>query len=361
MGNGCTSIFDGKIPNVMLLCYQAVENELCRRQDWLFKKLGEMDQERSNALLKAKDYLKGKELMMAMASAKAALMEDQKLGALAPIKEKLSKTINEVAAERKKEQSKPMTLEKLREQIGMNPVQKLQELVERWVSDFEDMLGTPSGSINLIDEIARDLKANPVDLFKKLKNVVGLGDFDEGVIDMAFNPQVKALSMARELLAKKNNEIDAEIREYHVQKTKCIDGARENAKSKNYVNALMMLKTLPIFEGKIQCGSFVKKALSNELKEIEDQLETTKASRPNLAELKSLFSADQVTVMAEVVGKWLSRQQKIVAELATSPRDVLANLTSPISMNPLEIVRELNNSGLIPKIDAGTILSKLGF
>jgi len=376
MGTACTDLIDGKIPNIMLICYQAIENELCRKQDLLFTKIDEMSKQRSDAMYKAKDYLKGKELMMALASAKAALMEDQKIGALTPIKEKLARNINDLVAERKREEEQPMSFDKLKEQININPVEKLKELVARWVSDFEDMLGTPFTSINLIDEIANDLKSNPIDLFKKLKNITELGDFDEGVIDIAFNPQIKALSMARELIAKKNQEIDKEIKEYHGQKQNCINQAKYNVHSKKYINALMMLKTLPIFEGKIQCGSVVKKALTKELKEIEDELEMTKTSKPNLAELKNIFTADQVNVMAGVIGKWLSKQQKIASDLITSPCDMLSCLSNPISLNPLEIVKELNNSGVLPKIDvtsfmkdnalktasnaAGSILHKFG-
>jgi hypothetical protein len=315
-----------------------------------------MSKQRSDAMYKAKDYLKGKELMMALASAKAALIEDQKIGALTPIKEKLARSINDLAIERKREEMQPMTFDKLKDQMTMNPAEKLKELVSKWISDFEDMLGTPTTSINLIDEIANDLKSNPVDLFKKLRNITELGDFDEGVIDIAFNPQVKALSMARELLSKKDTEIDGEIREYHKQKQNYINQAKDNIHSKNYVNALMMLKTLPVFEGKIQCGYLVKKALTKELKEIEDELEMTKTSKPDLAKLKSLFSADQVSVMSGVIGKWLSKQQKIVSELVTSPRDMLACLSNPISLNPLEIVKELNNSGLLPKIDLNSFM-----
>jgi hypothetical protein len=356
MGAGCTSVVDGKVPNLILICYCAVENELCRRQDWLFKKIDEMKANRTQAITQAKDYLKDKELMLALASARAALMEDQKVSALIPIKEKLAKNINSLAAERKKEESQPMSLDRLKEQMSMNPLEKLKELVQKWVSEFEDMLGNPSSSLNLIDEIAQDFKSNPVELFKKLKNIAELGDFDEGVIDIAFNPQVKALNVARELVAKKDSDVDQEIRDYQTQKQNCINQAKSNVNSKNYINALMMLKTVPIFETKIQCGSVVKRALSSELKEIDTELESTKATKPNLEELKKIFSADQGAIMSEVLLKWLNKQQKIVSDLATSPSDLLASASKPISMNPLDIVKELNASGLVPKVDVSSLM-----
>eukprot|EP00826_Nyctotherus_ovalis_P003895 TRINITY_DN1080_c0_g1_i5.p1 TRINITY_DN1080_c0_g1~~TRINITY_DN1080_c0_g1_i5.p1 ORF type:complete len:378 (+),score=156.95 TRINITY_DN1080_c0_g1_i5:194-1327(+) len=357
MGAACTSAMNGQFPNLMLICYQAVENELGRRQEWLLTKINEMKKGRSDAMTKAKDYLKDRELMLAFASAKAALMEDQKLGALAPIKEKLANNINALAAERKKEESQLMSLDRLRQQMSANPLEKIKELVVKWVSEFEDMLGNPCSSINFIDEIVHDLQSNPVDLFKKLKDIGELGDFDEGVIDIAFNPQVKALNVARDLVAKKDKDIDAEIREYETQKKSCLDQAKSNVNSKNYINALMMVKTLPIFEGKIRCGSVVKTALTKELKEIDSELEATKTSKPSLDELKKMLSADQGSVMSEVITKWLSKQQQIVADLATSPKEMLSTVASPISMNPVDIVKELNNSGLVPKVDLSSLMS----
>jgi len=377
MGGNCTSIIDGQIPNIMLICYHAVEDELNRRQAWLLKKIDEMSKERAKAMTQAKDHLKDKELMLALATAKAALMEDQKIRTLTPVKEKLAKNINNLAAERKKEEGQSMTLDKLKQQMNAKPLEKLRELVLKWVSEFEDMLGNSSSSLNLIDEIAQDLRSNPVDLFKKLKNITELGDFDEGVIDTAFNPQVKALNVARDLVVKKNADVDQKIKDYQTQKQKCIDQAKTNVNSKNYINALMMLKTVPIFETKIQCGSIAKKALSAELKEIDTELESTKTTKPSLEELKKMFSADQGTVMSEVLLKWFNKQQKIASDLATSPSDLLSSATKPISMNPIDIVQELNASGLVPKIDvssllkddkmkaatnaAGSLLNKFGF
>lgn len=357
MGTACTSVVEGKIPNLMLICYQAVENELIRRQDWLNKKLDEMSQARTQALGQAKDNISNKELMMAVMSAKAAMMEDQKIQSLDPIKKKLTTSINELAAERKKEEGQQMTLDKLKEQMSVNPVEKLKELVLKWVSQFEDMLGNPSSSLDFIDRISADLKSNPLELFNELKKMADLGDFDEGVIDVAFNPQIKALNVARDLVAKKDSEIDTEIRDYQVQKKNCLDQAKQNVSSKNYINALMMLKTLPVFEGKIQCGNVVKKALTSELKEIDTELETSQTTKPNVEELKKIFSADQGTVMSEVITKWLTKQQKIVADLATSPKDLLANASSPISMNPMDIVKELNDSGLVPKVDVSSLMN----
>jgi len=352
--NEIKGAIQGSIPNLMLICYQAVENELCRKQDWLNKKIKEMSKQRFDAMKKAKDYLMNKDLMLAFASAKTALMEDQKIGTLTSIKEKLANNLKNLTAERKKEESQPMSIDKLKEQISVSQLEKLKELIEKWVSDFEDMI--PIGSISLIDEIAKDLKGNPIELFKKLKDITELGDFDEEVIDTTSNPLVTALNIARELISKKDNEIDAKIEEYQAQKQKCIDQAKENVTSNNYLNALMMLKTLPIFETKIQCGSKIKKALNKGIEELDTELKETKGKKGNLDELKNLFSGDKLSVMSNVISKWLSKQSKIVSDLLPSPSEFLSSLSSPISMNPMEIIKELNGSGLLPKIDIESIV-----
>ena len=319
----CTSVIEGKVPNISLFCLMAVANELGRRQEWLLKKIDEMTQERSDAITKAKNYLKDKELMLALASAKVALMENQKISSLDPVKEKLQKAIGDLQVEIKNEQAKPMSVDRFKAQLSKQPIEMFKELVKKWISEFEDMIQGPSSSIGFLDELEKDIKSNPLELFNKLKEITELGDFDESVIDIAFNPQMQALNVARKIIADKNTSVDAEIREYRSQKDKCLNDAKSNAKSGNYVNSLMLVKTLPILEAKLKCGEVVKKGLDRELQEMDSELSNMKSTKPSINELKAMFSQDQATVMTETIQKWIKKQQEIVADLATSPADMM--------------------------------------
>ena len=210
----CTSVIESNVPNINLFCLMAVANELGRRQEWFLKKIDEMTKARSDAITKAKNYLKDRELMMALASAKVALMENQKISSLNPVKEKLQKAIGDLQTEIKNEQAKPMSVDRFKSQLSKQPIEMFKELVKKWISEFEDMIQGPSSSIGFLDELEKDIKSNPLELFNKLKEITELGDFDESVIDIAFNPQMQALNVARKIIADKNTSVDAEIREY---------------------------------------------------------------------------------------------------------------------------------------------------
>eukprot|EP01022_Parablepharisma_sp_SALTPOND_P014891 TRINITY_DN2079_c0_g1_i1.p2 TRINITY_DN2079_c0_g1~~TRINITY_DN2079_c0_g1_i1.p2 ORF type:complete len:482 (+),score=84.02 TRINITY_DN2079_c0_g1_i1:93-1448(+) len=348
MGGACTSLTEGKIPNLYLICLQAVEHELLRRQNWLSKKLGEMGALKTAAISKAKECIKAKELMLALASAKAAIMENEKITALAPIKEELAKAVNEVGVEIKQEEQKGMDFNRLKEQMDKKPLIILRELVEKWITKFEDMITNPVTSLNIVEELEKDIHKNPLELFKKLKEIAELGDFDETSIFLAYNPQLYALRVARKLLAEKHEVIAKQIESYKSQKEHCITQAKAAAEEGRYANTLLLIKSIPVFEGKIKAGGLVESGLQEELKEIDQEILTVENAKPTLEELEVLVKEDPTEVTYLVMQKWLKKQEDIAGKLFASAEEMTRTLTAPISMNPLDIIKEINESGVLP-------------
>lgn len=361
MGGACTAIIGDKIPNLYLIALHAVEHELTRRQTWFLNKITEMETQRKASIEKAKEYIKKRELLLALTSAKAAIMENEKIKALNPIKEELAKGINELGVEIKQESSKQMTIEILKEQMAKKPLVIIKELVVKWVAKFEDMINNPVSSADFIGELEKDIHSNPVELFKKLKAMsTELGDFDESAIFLEFNPQLQALKVSRKMIEEKQKWASEEMRTYQVEKDSCVAQAKKAAADKNYMNALVMVKALPLYEAKLKAGALMENGLKEELSEIDAEIKKIETAKPSLDELEAITKQDPSVVMQEVITKWMKKQQDVVGKVASQGTEMAKQFAAPISMNPLEIVKELNKSGVVGEVELPSATAVLG-
>ncbi len=356
MGAVCTSLTGMKLPNLYVFCLQAVDYELTRRETWLNGKMAEMEKRKQDAIAKAIDSLKNKQLLVALTAAQAALMEAEKLKVLENTKGELSKAIANLKEEIKQKEGESMDVNKFREQMDKKPLVMLQELVKKWLTNFEDMINNPVTPMDMIKQLEEDAKLNPLELFKKLKSLGGLGDFDEGVIFLSFNPYLTALKTSRKMLGEKQLWMQTQVETMRRDKNECVAKAKAAAAGGDYINALLLIRTVPVYEGKVVGSGALLEALNQEVQSLDAEIRTYETAKPNLAQLEQLLSRNPEDTMAEVIGKWVGKQQEIAGRLMTSAEDTVRMMTAKVSMNPADIAQELNKSGLVPPIDISSLI-----